>query len=289
MLGVDSVDFEAVAGGGGRIWAAGRAMSGCAGVPGLFERVDERWVPVAGSVGLDVRDLWAAAGNDVWAVGDGTARHFDGTAWTATTLPEPVLLLGVHGVAPDDVWAVGQATDTRVGAAARFDGTAWTVQRIGPAGLLLRDVFAVAADDVWAVGSSGADETADGHVWHWDGAAWSETAAPATAPLAGVWGVAANDVWAVGWSAQVLHWNGSAWSAGDDGGGGDCTFNDVWAAGPADVWAVGDAGCIAHRDRAGWRVVPPVHDWTPLRAVWGASAAQVFAVGYDGTVLLREP
>jgi len=285
-MGVDSVDFEAVWGIGGHVWAVGRASPACEGAPTVFERLGERWTPVAGTAGLDLRDLWGAAEDDVWAVGNASHLRWNGTAWTPQTLPVRALLLSVHGVAANDVWAVGQTIDSLSGLALHWDGTAWTVHDLGVAYLLLRDVFAVATDDVWAVGSVGADALAPaGATWHWDGTAWSEVASTASVPLAGVWGFASDDVWAVGWCGQILHWDGSAWESVD--GAGECGLNDLWAAGPGELWAVGDSGCVLHGTVAGWAPVPRANGWDALRSVWGSSASEIHAVGYDGAVQQR--
>ena len=52
---------------------------------------------------------WVTAPNDVWAVGaGGTILHYDGTAWSRTTLPSKSPLTGVWASVPSDVWAVAQ-------------------------------------------------------------------------------------------------------------------------------------------------------------------------------------
>jgi hypothetical protein len=54
-----------------------------------------------------LNDLWGSSARDVFAVGDdGTILHYDGTEWTATT-PTDRTLLGVWGSTPADVFAVG--------------------------------------------------------------------------------------------------------------------------------------------------------------------------------------
>jgi hypothetical protein len=51
--------------------------------------------------------IWGAGEADVFAAGIGEIRHYDGTAWTAMTVPTTNPLTGVWGRAGDDVFAVG--------------------------------------------------------------------------------------------------------------------------------------------------------------------------------------
>ncbi|HWJ56258.1 MAG TPA: hypothetical protein VNR90_08555 [Vicinamibacterales bacterium] len=69
--------------------------------------------------------IWGAAGDDVWAVGDGaTILRWNGSTWATVTgagAPAPGTLRDVWGDATS-VWVVGDA-----GVVRRFDGTAWHV------------------------------------------------------------------------------------------------------------------------------------------------------------------
>ena len=51
--------------------------------------------------------IWGAGESDVFAVGLGDIHHYDGSAWTAMTVPTTNPLTGVWGRASDDVFAVG--------------------------------------------------------------------------------------------------------------------------------------------------------------------------------------
>src|SRR5256885_2131781 len=112
------------------------------------------------------------AADDVWAVGDNANRtlvtHWNGTAWTTVPSPNPDpdqdLLAAVDGVAPNDLWAVGNLGSdgygggTVAGMVLRWDGAAWTrVPVPGDPGVSItqfRDVLALAANDVWIVGTA---------------------------------------------------------------------------------------------------------------------------------------
>ena len=187
----------------------------------------------------------AASATDVWAVGayipslngvlNTLAHHFDGTRWTAFTLPnvgaQENLLQAVSMPSPGKAWAVGyfingkfqQQTLTE-----HFDGSVWSVVPSPSPGArqnLLYGVAAITDTDVWAVG--GFEDAND--VWHaltehWDGSTWTQV----NAVDAGTHGnqfyavkaLASDSVYAVGQQANagfpnqalIEHWNGTAWS-----------------------------------------------------------------------------
>ena len=104
------------------------------------------WTTVAGAVpnGYEINGLWAAAANDIWAVGDSLAdmrnptlfEHWDGSSWSVVPGPIPahtrVWLLGVSGSATNDVYAVGayRTCNGCNGAhtwAEHWDGSSWSV------------------------------------------------------------------------------------------------------------------------------------------------------------------
>src|ERR1039457_1258792 len=107
--------------------------------------------------------------------------------------------------------------------------TGWTVVPAPPTGqnAFLSGISADGGTDAWAVGSENAEANGVGAkpvIDHWNGAAWSQVTAPATAgntaSLAAVSASSAADAWAVG-RTQVnrediagltMHWNGTAWS-----------------------------------------------------------------------------
>jgi plastocyanin len=85
----------------------------------------------------------AVSPDDVWAVGYQTAgidhlplaEHWDGTAWTAVTVPAPpgwfAILRGVTMVGPTNVWAVGAwydaTSDTYEPLIEHYDGQGWSI------------------------------------------------------------------------------------------------------------------------------------------------------------------
>lgn len=72
--------------------------------------------------------VWAAASDDVWAVGDaGVILHYDGTAWTQVPSGTSSDLISLWGTGPDDIVAVGGRSIATV---ARWDGATWTATEI---------------------------------------------------------------------------------------------------------------------------------------------------------------
>jgi hypothetical protein len=95
--------------------------------------------------------VWSAAPNDafaVGAVGDAAAiYHFDGTAWSAMTVPPVGPLFHVWGASGSDVYAVGDGTILH------YDGAAWAeVQTLTQQ---LTGVWGSSPADVFAVGEAG--------------------------------------------------------------------------------------------------------------------------------------
>jgi hypothetical protein len=113
--------------------------------------------------GLEVRGLYPASADDVWAVAGvsdgtrtvGTIVH-KGPAASAfaqvTGLPNvPSTLTAIWGASPSDIWVVGE-----VGAILHFDGLSWVT--VTPPGGTQRPFMAIhgaSRDAVWAVGGNG--------------------------------------------------------------------------------------------------------------------------------------
>lgn len=145
---------------------------------------------------------------DIWAVGDATTCHYNGSRWTEVPSPQPEYpelsypLEDVSAASPTDIWAVGaRITDSPYttswdGFAEHWDGTRWTRDRFIP-GQVLLGVEAVASNDVWAVGNDGFGAL----IVHYDGSSWSEVPTPEAnrgGQLAGVDSAAPDDLWAAG-------------------------------------------------------------------------------------------
>jgi len=129
-------------------------MCGAAGAQG--------WSPMESNTNASLNDVWMAAADLAYAVGDGgTVLQFDGTAWTAVDIGTTVNLEGIWGTGPDDIWIVGWS-----GTVLRYDGTTWNPIDIGAGGQPLYDVWTSGPGDrVWVVGGGG--------IWEFDGSTWT--------------------------------------------------------------------------------------------------------------------
>jgi hypothetical protein len=233
-------------------WAVGYA-NGSAGINGgPRNALAMRWNGTSWSTvatpqpGNSFRQLYgvkAVSATDAWSVGwyyDTSLRgealilHWNGTAWTQVTAPDPGTsgntLESVAGTAANDIWAVGYYSNSGEKGvlahplAVHYNGTSWVETELPASGTgtFLHSVTALSATDVWAVGSK--NGYAAPVAYHWNGSAWSEVP---TAPTGGsgnnvFYGVSgsAGNVWAVGYSSAagqsqpiVQRWNGTAFAA----------------------------------------------------------------------------
>jgi hypothetical protein len=164
-----------------------------------------------------------------------------------------------------------------------------------PAALL--SVAGTSATDVYAVGAD-PDDGKGPFVVHYDGIGWTRLESGASGNL---------------WWISVTPIDGSFYLSGDGGlileydlqtrqfrrhdTPGDALLYGIWGPSENDLWAVGDdksldnpRGVIWHFDGVEWSVV----DTSLIREggvpvlfkVWGRSAAEVYAVGQEGAILL---
>jgi hypothetical protein len=192
-------------------------------------------VPSPGSGINNLRSACFNATNDGWAVGfyhNGTTYEvqilgWDGSAWDdVDSLPSPGtnnFLYGVHCVATDDVWAVGnQDGDTLI---LHYDGDWETFASPSPGTQqnFLQDVRCWDEDNCRAVGSQ-ADTGSDIEplVLKYDGTSWTEESTPdptaATDALGGVAYLTATGLWSAGFAGSspettmVLKFASGSWS-----------------------------------------------------------------------------
>jgi alpha-tubulin suppressor-like RCC1 family protein len=278
-------------------------------------------------------DVSAATTTDGWAVGESyvgvhthaIAAHWNGSSWTAATLPNPPgtssAFSSVVDLAPDDAWAVGWACGngkTRT-LSEHWDGTTWSIvsspDPLGSKGGIdeLQAVAGTSPDDVWAFGN--VDVSAgvallylrliDG-TWHvFNGpSGGTDVFTSATA-------IASNDEWAVGDDVDInetfsVHWNGTTWAQVtmpqlNTGSDSENWVTGISAAGGSDVWASGyeqtfnpeiAVPYVLHNSGSGWilTTVPTLGgEGSPLHGVAVLSANDVWVVGQtqqlDGSIL----
>jgi len=230
--------------------------------------------------------IWASSGTNAFAVGQsGTILHYDGTAWRAESSGTDRNLADVWGTAANDVFAVGG------GVILHYDGATWGTQLLPDAALAA--VWGSSATDVYAVGSSGT-------LLHYDGTTWTQQTSGTSDPLLEIWGGAPNDIYAVGsrdsiwhydakrWTLQLVDWGPPPWWP--------ASLTGVWGSAANNVFVVGTVnvcppischrGVVARRCGGSWTVEALQEGG--LRAIWGSSAADIYAVGDGGLILRRD-
>ena len=269
----------------------------------------------------------AVSASDAWAVGyssiNGAAHtlilHWNGTAWSKVTSPNPSSsnnLEGVNAVSASDAWAVGYYRNNTTGVhntlILHWNGTAWSkVTSPNPSSSddnELSGVSAVSASDAWAVGGSvdPATDISTTMIAHWNGTAWSAVTSPnpgsTTNGLAGVSALSPSDAWAFGGyfsdstnsgDTMIAHWNGTAWSTvttpnpgyGDEAYGMSAdSASDAWAVGSYLTHTTGAAQTlILHWNGTAWSTVTSPNPSSGSNALYGVSAesaSDAWAVGY---------
>jgi hypothetical protein len=236
-------------------WAAGNVTNGAHPGQVIEQWNGTRWSLFPGpkfgkKEQANVFAMTSSSANDVWAIGSlmnlGTGvvsslfEHWNGTAWTATTVESNnQFLFGASADAANDAWAVGfNGSENIETSAMHWDGTNWksvATPNVGEGTNKLNAVLALAPNDVWAVGSStpvappkqAATLTL---IEHFDGASWAIVPSPNVGPnspnqsnrLLGLTANSANDIWAFGsyfpadgsghQMTLLLHWDGTSWT-----------------------------------------------------------------------------
>ena len=243
-----------------------------------------------------------------------TAEVAVAAAWTVVPSPSPGVagnvLPAVASVSANDVWAVGEATDTtgrQLTLTEHWNGTAWSVvasPNVGSANNTLLAVAAVSTTDVWAVGRAEGPGGAQAPplIEHWNGTSWSIVTAPKhVGVLDGITAISTNDVWAVGqfsnasgvFQTLIEHWNGHTWRvvSSPNASTHNNFLNGVTAASASDIWAVGDFLPAAnvpeqtltlHWNGHTWSVVSSPNVGSGFNVLFAAaavSANDVWAVG----------
>lgn len=116
----------------------------------ILHLVGGEWTVEDLPIGNNLWAVWAASGNDAFAVGDaGKIFRYDGTAWTEMDTGVTANLRGIWGTSADNVYAVGFS-----GTVLYFDGTSWSILNVGVS-TDLKAVHGTSATDVFVVGADG--------------------------------------------------------------------------------------------------------------------------------------
>lgn len=191
-------------------WAVGKRGANW-NLPLILRWNGTTWQNVSNSCGNGgLESITAISETDIWAVGDQNICHYNGTTWTAATLPPNVAGInfnGVDGVASNDVWAVGKIhscyyPDCEIpAAAAHWNGSTWTFVQLR--GEFISDVVTLAPGNAYIVGHYQVIGTLryETTILHWDGGAWRTVPSPNPTEggtLESIYAPTADALWTVG-------------------------------------------------------------------------------------------
>jgi uncharacterized protein YjdB len=217
--------------------------------------------------------LWGSSLNDVYAAG-WEILHYDGGEWSIMSSPHVDQVLDLWGTSPVDVFAVG-----RNGMMLHYDGSAWSIMNSPTTGHI-NDLWGFSSSDVYAVGADGSDAA----ILHYGGSSWSVVSRQSNGELYGIWGASAGDIHSVGHPAMIFHYDGNAWS--DTGNPEQYGANGVWGACASDVYAAdGPSDRILRYDGAAWSIPVSGTNIGYVQDVWVSPDYDVFAVGNTGTIV----
>jgi hypothetical protein len=270
------------------VWAVGGYAKERQEYPLLEHWDGSQWSVVRSNTPGYLYGVTAISSDDVWAVGitdsqkvqdvKALIEHWDGHTWSLVNSPGAEsysVLYSVSATGPDDVWAVGLATDPRIqarngkGLIEHWDGKRWSIID-SPNGHMVESTFysvkAISSRDVWAVGYFYADATPYSPYYalivHWNGRQWNVVSSPAGSGsmrkaniLYAVTGLSSDDIWATGGTCLqsstpsasnpcrplVEHWDGTRWSDVSTPSTGH-KHNNLYTAtalSSHDVWAAG--------------------------------------------------
>ncbi len=298
----------------GGVWAESATDLWAVGEDGTAIRFDgSRWSAWPTGTTSELRAVWGSGANDVWAVGAaGTILHFDGRTWSPSVSGTSAELYAVTGTGPSDIWAFGAS-----GTALHFTGT-WAptvsgakgtlyaaharapgeVHAVGDAGTALlwngtgwapKGVFGATPSTrltaVFALGSSDAwAGDSAGNFYRYSGS-WSKVSSPvAQFGITALWGASSGDVHAAtgdGWSgnSQTFHWNGSKWSAAFYDGDGLGMLRALSGASASEVWAVGGQGYLLQWNGSAWSKKSAAVTATPFWDVFAVSPTEAWMAG----------
>jgi hypothetical protein len=274
----------------------------------------------------------AFSGSDAWAVGytqnkqtgnqiRSLIMHWDGATWTEvdTNTPKNVYnsLHAVRAVAPDDVWAVGNASKpglTQTGTLTlHWDGSTWNMVRSPTAydplnGSNDNDLWSVDAasgSDIWSVGNFGDWDNANGDnstlSIHWDGSAWARVKSPNPKPIDYFRGVSVSsptEIWAGGYKMPGRYSNPRALVATNDGHGWTViptdtlpsTFvyavdavssDEVWIGGAERPPDFGSNPTVDIWDGTGWTVIDQPTLTGSINGIASPASGKLWAVGFQ--------
>ena len=229
--------------------------------------------------GFDLRDVWAIAPDDVWAVGNGgSIVHYDGQAWTRKNSGTTQDLEGVWARSKSEIWVAAGAN----GLMLKGDGNTFTPMRVST-------TEARRTTSVWGTADRMFVGIYGPNVYRYDGTTFMMQSLPirATAQVLGVTGSSNANVWAYGSeNALARTTNGTNWTAVEV-----ATYNGLWATSNTEAYLVTVDGKFKRSTNgvtpASLASLPVLNS---ISSLWGTAANSLFTSGpvgmffrWDGT------
>jgi hypothetical protein len=223
-----------------------------------------------------IRAIAALKANDIWAVGDGgLLAHYDGTKWTTANSGTTANLNTIWAVSPTEVYAGG---DNRT--LLRFLGTTWATYPVALPSNLIQDVrglWASGSANIWGVGNAAIGASAPLNFWMYDGFGWKVF--DIKDPVMGMTrATTVNSIWGTTQGATtIVYFVGKGYAAFVNLTAGMIQYNfplagtelrAVYGTSSTDVWAVGDSGLVLHYDGAAWGGVATGLGTAQLLGAW---------------------
>jgi hypothetical protein len=213
--------------------------------------------------------IWASGSTDVWVGGTAGPFRWNGQSWMQVpppTSPGDRPVYAIWGCAPNDVWVVGPVTT-------HWDGSvlSYVDMPLGARGF--DTVWGSACNDVWAGFLD--DSLGSGRIAHWANGNWTTTE---QRPAEQIVGTGPDDLWSLA-QGQLFHWNGVGAGTLEDS-----HTSNLFPIGTAAVGTLNDAHQISVFPRNNAMGGPATLAPTPVTALWGRSANDLWGFGARGVV-----
>ena len=164
----------------------------------------------------------------------------------------------------------------------------WQIDTLGQPGNFLNDVWGFDESNVYAIGAINMAEGITSII-KWDGVKWNYHSWP-EGGASGIFGFSSNDIWIVGDYSNrgfIGHFNGTSWTEYRSDyflARGDTVYplRAVWGSSPDNVWAVGDKGTIIRWDGSEWKKTASPID-IRLNDILGVSSREIYAISISIT------
>ena len=247
----------------------------------MMKRSEGEWAPVDTGYDVPLLNwTYARTSDDVFVVGNnGTILHWDDTEWTLQDSPTEQDLWGVWAAAADDVWAVGgRGQEEGQETVLHYDGTSWTAFEIPeldrPKVHAFYKVWGTGSDNVYIVGQKGA-------VLHWDGTDMTELHVGASGDLISLWGTGPDHIVMVGGRSHaiIVQYDGVEWTTTDIGEFPG--INGVWTDNKETFHIAANEGIVAEFQASTLKYIVAQELETNLvfHAVFGGSDGFLYSVG----------